>query len=50
MELTYTQVNGYNIPDLVLPPQPEGELSRWGRARLDYLCNHKPLVHMHMTT
>ena len=32
MELTYTQVNGYNIPDLALPPQPEGELNRWGRA------------------
>ena len=50
MELTYTQVNGYNIPDLALPPQPEGELNRWGRARLNYLREHKPLLHSHMMT
>ena len=50
MELTYTQVNGYNIPDLALLPQPEGNLNRWGRARLNYLRGHKPLVHMHMMT
>ena len=50
MELTYTKVNGYNIPNLALPPQPEGELNRWGRARLNYLQEYKPLVHMHMMT
>jgi hypothetical protein len=62
--LTYTEVNGYMVPDLTLPPQPrgpregrslrgvdtEGELTRWGRARLNYLREHKPLVHMHMMT
>ncbi|MCL2301565.1 MAG: TnpV protein [Firmicutes bacterium] len=50
MNLTYTQVNGYNIPDLALPPQPEGELNRWGRARRDYLLNHKKGLHLHMMT
>jgi len=50
MELTYTQVNGYNIPDLVLLPQPEGELNRWGRARLNYLREHKKVLHTHMMT
>jgi len=64
MELTYTQVNGYNIPDLALPPQPrgprearrlsgvdtEGELNRWGRARLNYLREHKKVLHTHMMT
>jgi len=50
MELTYTQVNGYNIPDLALPPQPERNLNRWGRARLNYLREHKKVLHMHMMT
>ena len=50
MELTYTQVNGYNIPDLALPPQPEGELNRWGRARLNYLREHKKALHAYMMT
>ena len=50
MELTYTQVNGYNIPDLALSPQPEGELNRWGRARLNYLREHKKALHTHMMT
>jgi len=50
MELTYTQVNGYNIPDLALPPQPEGELNRWGRARLNYLREYKKALHVHLMT
>jgi hypothetical protein len=48
--LTYTQVNGYNIPDLTLPPQQEGTLNRWGRARLNYLREHKKGLHLHMMT
>ena len=50
MELTYTQVNEYNIPVLALPPQLESTLNRWGRARLNYLRKHKPLIHAHMMT
>ena len=48
--MTYTNINGYNIPDLALPPQPEGELNRWGRARLHYLREHKKALHTHMMT
>ena len=48
--MTYTNINGYNIPDLALPPQPEGELNRWGRARLNYLRKHKKALHTHMMT
>ena len=48
--MTYTNINGYNIPDLALPPQPEGELNRWGRARLNYLREYKPVIHAHMMT
>jgi hypothetical protein len=50
MNLTYSNVDGYRIPDLSLPPQTEGNLTRWGRARLNYLREHKPLIHMHMMT
>jgi len=50
MELTYTEVNGYNIPDLALPPQPEGNLGKYGRARLTYLRENKQLLHMDMLT
>ena len=50
IELTYAQVNGYNIPNLTLPTQPDDKLNRWGRARLNYLRKHKPLIHAHMMT
>jgi hypothetical protein len=26
--MTYTNINGYNIPDLALPPQPEVTLGK----------------------
>jgi len=49
--ISYTlSPEGYYIPDLALPPQPEGNLNRWGRARLSYLREHKPLLHTHMLT
>jgi len=48
--MTYTQVGDYRVPNLTLPPQPEGELNRWGRARLNYLREHKKGLHMHMMT
>jgi len=50
MTLTYTEVNGYNIPNLALPPQPAGNLGKYGRARLTYLKEQKPLLHMYMLT
>jgi hypothetical protein len=49
--ISYTlSPEGYYIPDLALPPQPEGNLNRWGRTRLSYLREHKPLLHTHMLT
>lgn len=44
--LTYTEVNGYRIPDLTLPEEPDEitELAagRFARQRREYLRNHKP--------
>ena len=48
--ITYTEVDGYLIPDLTLPEQPEGVIGKYGRARLTYLREHKSVLHMHMMT
>ena len=39
--ITYTEVNGYLIPDLTLPDEPEYEIGRFGLMRRHYLKNHK---------
>jgi len=38
---TYTQVGEYLIPDLVMDPQPEGEIGIWGWRRKRYLKEHR---------
>jgi len=40
-KLTYTEVNGYLIPDLTLPDEPEYEIGRFGLMRRHYLKNHR---------
>ncbi|MDD4414004.1 MAG: TnpV protein [Oscillospiraceae bacterium] len=43
-ELTYTEVNGYKIPDLELPGDglpEEVHIGIWGGRRLEYLKKHK---------
>ena len=36
-EITYTQVGDYQLPNLTLDPQPEGEIGAWGWRRKMYL-------------
>ena len=46
--ITYTDVNCYKIPDLVLPDDGLGEevhIGIWGQRRLDYLKNHKRVLY-----
>ena len=38
---TYTQVGDYLIPDLVMDPQPGGEIGIWGQRRKQYLKAHR---------
>ena len=38
---TYTQVGEHLIPDLVMDPQPEGEIGIWGWRRKRYLKEHR---------
>ena len=47
-ELTYTEVNGYLIPDLILPDEPEYEIGIWGQRRFDYLKQHKSVLFTHL--
>ena len=38
---TYTRVGDFLVPDLVMDPQPEGEIGKYGRMRLEYLKKWK---------
>lgn len=38
---TYTEVNGIMLPNLVMDPQPEGEIGIWGWRRKRYLKEHR---------
>ena len=41
MELTYTKTGHYLIPDLVMDPQPDGEIGVWGWRRKRFLKEHR---------
>lgn len=41
MEITYKKCGDYMIPNLVLDPEPEGELTRYGRMRQKYLKEYR---------
>ena len=40
-EITYTETNGINYPNLALPDQPKVNIGKYGHMRLDYLKNHR---------
>lgn len=42
MDITYTKHGDYYYPDLALPPQPNGDIDRFGRMRKKYLKEHQP--------
>ena len=42
--LTYMQAGDYLIPNLALPEQPDRDLGKYGRMRLRYLREHRPVV------
>ena len=42
---TYTQIGDVLIPDLVMDPQPEGEIGVRGRRRKQYLKEHRKGVY-----
>ncbi len=40
-EITYTQINGINYPNLALPEQSEVNIGKYGQMRLDFLMKHR---------
>lgn len=42
MDITYTKHRDYYYPDLALPPQPTGDIGRFGRMRKQFLKEHQP--------
>ena len=42
MDITYTKHGDYYYPNLALPPQPTGDIGRFGRMRKKYLKEHQP--------
>ena len=42
MEITYSKRGDFYYPDLVLPPQPSGDIGRFGRMRKKFLKDHRP--------
>ena len=43
-KLTYTEINGYLIPDLTLPDEPKYKIGKFGRMRWQYLKNHRKVL------
>jgi len=49
--ITYTEVNGYRIPNLELPDDGLGKevfIGIWGQRRLDYLKKHKRVLYTNL--
>ena len=44
MELAYTQVGDYLIPNIAVPDTPKHTLGKYGRMRRNYLKEHRPIL------
>ncbi len=40
-EITYTEINGINYPNLTFPAQPKINIGKYGQMRLDFLKKHR---------
>ena len=48
---TYTEINGYIIPNLVFPPEEENKpIGIWGHHHLRYIKQHKRIFYTNMLT
>ena len=48
MKIEYEEINGLLYPKLALPPQKEVSLTRFGRKRLQYLKQYRPIVYTNL--
>ena len=44
MEITYRRCGDYDIPNIVIPLEDTHPLGKYGRMRLRYLREHRPLL------
>ena len=49
-KIQYIEINGYLYPKLALPPQKEIHLTRFGKKRLQYLKQYRPIVYTNLLT
>jgi len=51
MEITYrTTSEGYQIPNLTVPVDPEYDMGRFGLMRKQYLKNHRKILYVNLLT
>ncbi len=50
MEITYSMVNDYNLPNLTMPPQPEIPLGRYAMSRKRYLEQKRKILFTNLLT
>ena len=50
MELTYTMKDGYRLPDLLPPQEPETTLGKYGLLRRKYLKAHRKVLFTNLLT
>ena len=44
-ELTYIEKNGILYPNVIVPEEEKKPIGKYGRMRLDYLKNHRPVIY-----
>ena len=50
MEITYTNYEGFCLPNLTLPKKEEASFGRYGRLRLKYLKEHRRVLYINLLT
>ena len=45
MELKYTRIGDYELPNLTLNDNKKGTINKYGMLRLDYLKQHKTAIY-----
>ena len=44
-ELTYTEKDGILYPNVIVPEEEKKPIGKYGRMRLEYLKNHRPVIY-----
>ena len=50
MEITYHEQNGFQIPNLLLPQEPEVHLGKYAELRREYLMKRRRVLYTNLKT